>query len=185
MIRWNTGTARADGTPFQLEIFPTPLGWFGLLGRAGTVHRIYIGQPGRAAVEDVCRNELGGTPFEPGVWNSGLAQRLTRFADGEEIGFADVRIQWPGLQTEFRRRVITQTRRIARGETLTYAQVARLAGSPGAARAVGTTMATNLFPLVIPCHRVVGSNGRLGGFTAPGGTVLKQQLLELEATPSR
>jgi methylated-DNA-[protein]-cysteine S-methyltransferase len=64
---------------------------------------------------------------------------------------------------------------------LTYGQLARRVGSPAAARAVGSTMARNRLPLVIPCHRVVGSGGQLRGFSAPGGVAVKQRLLQMEA----
>ncbi|MFP6763742.1 MAG: MGMT family protein [Planctomycetaceae bacterium] len=184
MARWTTGAVRADRAHFELQVFPTPLGWFGLLGRIDSLQRIYISQPSAAAVETVCRSEHGENPVALTAWNCELAGRLTRFTEGEAISFADVQIQWPVPQTEFRRRVIAQTRKIGRGETLTYAEVARRAESPRAARAVGTAMATNLFPIVIPCHRVVGSNGRLGGFTAPGGVHLKRRLLKMEADSS-
>ena len=185
MLCRKPGTGRDDGTPLLLDAFPTPLGWCGILGQGETVHRIYIAQSGPAAVEDVCRQESEGTAIELAVWNSALVQRLIRFTEGEETVFDDVRIRWPQPLTEFRRRVIARTRQISWGETLTYAEVAQRAGSPRAARAVGTAMATNLFPLVIPCHRVVGSQGRLGGFSAPGGPALKRQLLRLESTAER
>ena len=81
--------------------------------------------------------------------------------------------------TEFTRRVYEVVRSIPAGETLTYAEVARGAGHPGAARAVGSVMANNRHPLFIPCHRVVASGG-LGGFSGPGGLAQKRQLLALE-----
>lgn len=63
---------------------------------------------------------------------------------------------------------------------MTYKQLARLAGRPNAARAVGSIMARNRTPLIIPCHRVLGSDGRLHGFSAPGGLEAKQKMLNLE-----
>lgn len=80
----------------------------------------------------------------------------------------------------FARRVLETCRRIPPGETKTYAQLAKAAGSAGAARAVGNTMARNLLPLVVPCHRVVRSDGSLGGFSTPQGLTLKEHMLELE-----
>jgi methylated-DNA-[protein]-cysteine S-methyltransferase len=64
---------------------------------------------------------------------------------------------------------------------LTYGELAAKAGYPGAARAVGNCMAANRIPLLIPCHRVVCAGGRLGSYSAPGGTVTKRRLLALEA----
>jgi methylated-DNA-[protein]-cysteine S-methyltransferase len=77
--------------------------------------------------------------------------------------------------------VLQACRKIAPGKTLTYAELADKVGSPGAARAVGNCMARNRFPLIIPCHRVVGSNGHLGGYSAAEGIPFKKRLLELEA----
>lgn len=87
-------------------------------------------------------------------------------------------LDWERL-TRFDRAVAAVVCRIPRGQTRTYGQVAREAGRPGAARAVGRAMARNRFCLFVPCHRVVGAAG-LGGFSAPGGVDLKRRLLELE-----
>lgn len=78
----------------------------------------------------------------------------------------------------FMKRVYQATQQIPRGQTSSYAQIAAQAGSPKAARAVGRAMATNPLPLIIPCHRVIGSSGKLTGFG--GGLDLKTRLLELE-----
>lgn len=83
-------------------------------------------------------------------------------------------------QTPFRQAVLEACRRIPYGRTASYADLARAAGKPGTARAVGTTMANNPMPLVIPCHRVVRSDGSIGGFSSPHGVKEKQRLLALE-----
>jgi methylated-DNA-[protein]-cysteine S-methyltransferase len=78
----------------------------------------------------------------------------------------------------FQHQVWAELRRIAYGETITYAELARRIGHPGAARAVGRANATNPIALVIPCHRVIGANGKLTGYAY--GTKLKEQLLNWE-----
>jgi methylated-DNA-[protein]-cysteine S-methyltransferase len=181
MARNTKPNSGKTGTTFQLAIFKTPLGWFGMLGHEGRLQKIHIGQPSRKAVEDVFRDEWADATLELTSWNPDLENRLSRFARGEVVSFADVELEWPKPLTSFRRRVIDQARRLAWGETATYGELAQRAGSPRAARAVGSTMATNLFPIVIPCHRVVASNGGLGGFSAPSGVNLKRQLLSMEA----
>ena len=80
----------------------------------------------------------------------------------------------------FQRRVLEQLRRIPRGEVRTYRDIAREIGHPGATRAVGTACARNPVPLVIPCHRVVRSDGGLGGYSLRGGVALKRRLLAQE-----
>ena len=83
----------------------------------------------------------------------------------------------------FRREVYAATRAIPPGSTVTYGDIAREIGRPDGARDVGAALASNPFPIVVPCHRVVGANGKLTGFSAPGGLATKRRMLELEGTP--
>ncbi len=80
----------------------------------------------------------------------------------------------------FERRVLEQLREIPRGEVRTYRDVAEAIGYPGAVRAVGNACARNPIPLLIPCHRVIRSDGGLGGYSLRGGLALKRRLLEQE-----
>jgi methylated-DNA-[protein]-cysteine S-methyltransferase len=80
----------------------------------------------------------------------------------------------------FYRKVYAATRTVDRGRTTTYGRLAGQIGAPGAARAVGQAMARNPVPIIIPCHRVLASGGKVGGFSAYGGTITKQRLLALE-----
>ncbi len=84
----------------------------------------------------------------------------------------------------FAHKVLQACRRIAFGRTTTYSDLARQVGSPRAARAVGSVMAGNPIPLIIPCHRVLRTDGGLGGFSAPGGTAIKQKMLRHEQAGS-
>jgi len=81
---------------------------------------------------------------------------------------------------EFNRRVYAIARAIGPGETSTYGEVAKALGEPGAARAVGKALGENPWPIVVPCHRVLAASGGMGGFSAPGGTNTKAQLLTIE-----
>ncbi len=83
-------------------------------------------------------------------------------------------------QTDFQQQVLRLTSEIQYGQTRTYKELAMRAGTPHAARAVGRVEATNPLPLVIPCHRVVGTDGSLHGYGGPGGVELKAWLLQLE-----
>ena len=82
--------------------------------------------------------------------------------------------------TEFRRRVLLETKNIPFGRTLSYGQLAARVHNPKAARAVGGVMAYNPLPIVVPCHRVVASDGSMHGFSSPGGIKTKIMLLEHE-----
>ena len=91
----------------------------------------------------------------------------------------DIPIDW-FVMTSFQERVLRVTYVIPYGETTTYGDIARQIDKPRAARAVGRAQATNPMPLVIPCHRVVGADGGLHGYGAPGGLETKAWLLQLE-----
>lgn len=109
---------------------------------------------------------------------TGLAAQIQAYFAGEVI------VSWeasPDLHrfSPFARRILELVAAIPYGETRRYGELAGMTGSPGAARAVGRVMASNPFPLVVPCHRVVAANGP-AGFSAPGGVTYKQALLELE-----
>jgi len=82
--------------------------------------------------------------------------------------------------TPFQQSVLESCRRIPYGHTASYADLARAVGKPRASRAVGGTMAVNPLPLVVPCHRVVRSDGSIGGFSSPRGLAEKERLLRLE-----
>jgi methylated-DNA-[protein]-cysteine S-methyltransferase len=93
--------------------------------------------------------------------------------------FSDVAIDIGSL-AEFDRAVLEATRRIPRGETRTYGEIAVSLGAPGAARAVGTALGRNPIPIIVPCHRVLAAGGASGGFSAPGGRLTKLKILEIE-----
>lgn len=106
-----------------------------------------------------------------------------RYFDGERIEFFEVPVD-PGQQPPFFAQVYAFVRTLGWGETTTYGAVARaLDAGPEHARAVGQAMATNPVPLIIPCHRVLAAGGKIGGFSAPGGSTSKARMLELEGVP--
>lgn len=109
---------------------------------------------------------------------------LQAFFSGESDGLRDVRVDLRGW-TAFFAEIYQACREIPAGETRCYAELAKAVGRPRAVRAVGQAMARNRIPLVIPCHRVIGSDGRLRGFSAPGGLDAKRKLLELERNKDR
>lgn len=165
-----------------VNAFETKLGWAALAGRNDTVLLLVIGRPSQtAALRDMAA--MLAQEFTLGSWNPTLAQRICRYAEGVVDTFVDIELDLAHL-TEFQAKVLRACRDIGYGDTRSYGELAVLAGSPGAARAVGNTMAANRFPLIVPCHRVVGAGGALGGFSAPQGTTLKRHLLDMEAQVS-
>jgi O-6-methylguanine DNA methyltransferase len=167
----------ADGKN-RLVVFPTRFGWIALLGWGTMVRNLGLGDRPDAAVATLSP-DLFETAEEKG-WNRALVRRLQAYAEGEMDDFQDVAIDL-GPQTDFRRRVIAHCRQIPPGSTLSYGGLAARAGRPYAARAVGNCMAANRIPLIVPCHRVVGADGGLRGYSAQGGLRRKQRLLDLES----
>jgi len=106
----------------------------------------------------------------------GVRRELDQYFDGERRRF-EIPIDW-ALTRGFVRKVLRATARIPYGDVHTYGQVAARAGSARAYRAAGNALGSNPIPIVVPCHRVIQSNGRLGGYT--GGVRRKEFLLELE-----
>ena len=107
------------------------------------------------------------------------ARQVGDYLEGRRKSF-DFPIDWEGMKP-FQKMVLQATYAIPYGGTATYAEIAGRVGKPRAARAVGRAEATNPMPLVIPCHRVLGSDGKLHGYGAADGLVTKAWLLRLEA----
>jgi len=103
---------------------------------------------------------------------------LREYFTGSRREFS-LEIAWSALPP-FQRAVLQAVAAIPYGETRTYGQIAAAIGRPQASRAVGRAVGTNPMPIVVPCHRVVGSNGALHGFSGPGGLATKARLLALE-----
>ncbi|MFK7735778.1 MAG: methylated-DNA--[protein]-cysteine S-methyltransferase [Pirellulaceae bacterium] len=108
-----------------------------------------------------------------------LVGSVEEYFESGEFRFDLVHLDFTGV-TDFHQIVLRLCAEIVPGQTLTYGQLATLAGSPQAARAVGGAMAKNRWPLLIPCHRVVGASGKLTGYSGTGGVDTKAWLLEHE-----
>ena len=106
------------------------------------------------------------------------AEQIRRYLTGERTAF-DAPVDLSGL-TAFQRQVLQAVSRVPRGKVVSYAELARRIGRPRAARAVGQALGRNPVPLVIPCHRVLASDGSLGGYSGRGGVRTKRALLQLE-----
>lgn len=105
-------------------------------------------------------------------------EQLRDYLDGRRREF-DLPIDWRGM-TAFQQRVLSAALTIPYGQTSTYGDLAFELGQPGASRAVGVALGKNPMPIVIPCHRVMGNQGRLQGYSAPDGLNKKVWLLKLE-----
>ncbi|MBX7071620.1 MAG: MGMT family protein [Pirellulales bacterium] len=164
----------------RLYVFPTEVGWMALVVEGPLVRRLVIGHGSRAAALaalDFCCGAVEPDMDHP------LIARLQDYSAGAVDDFLDVPVAY-GEKSPFAAKVVRHCRRIPAGKTISYGELARRAGSTGAARAVGTVMSKNEIPIIIPCHRVLAAGGRIGGYSAPGGLGTKRRLLELEARAS-
>jgi len=162
----------------QRFLFPTALGWMAATARGDCLVELSFGHESPDAALGSLRIP-GEVTAKLSPWQRRLRDRLVAFAKGHDDDFRDIEIDTASM-TPFRRRVTEACRKIRRGQTRSYAELAEKVSAPGAARAVGTVMSKNPFPLIVPCHRVLGSAGKLGGYSAPGGLETKRRLLAME-----
>ena len=156
----------------------TPIGWCAVVGVAEGLRILTIGLKRRRDFEKRLAGPIGkGAQGRP-AWLKRLLSDLDTYFAGGRPTF-DVPLALAGL-SGFSQDVYAAARSIPYGEVRSYGWLAAEVGKPGAARAVGGAMAANPVPLIVPCHRVVRSDGGLGGFSAPGGIELKRRLLDLE-----
>lgn len=161
-------------------LFPTPIGRCGIAWRGKCIMAVQLPEatPTKTAAKLVTRCG-GASAMTPPAWVQRVIERITLHLSGDKTNLASIAIDLTA-EPPFHQRVYTAARNIPAGRTVTYGELAALAGSPGAARAVGQALARNPFPILVPCHRVLASDNTLGGFTAHRGKRLKRQLLALE-----
>jgi methylated-DNA-[protein]-cysteine S-methyltransferase len=120
-------------------------------------------------------------PFEFGEAELGsfkdVEERLQQYFRGEDTIFDD---SLDVIGTVFQKKAWEVARTIPRGETRSYGWIARNMGNPGAARAVGQAMRSNPVPIIVPCHRVIGSDGSMCGYGGTDGVDMKRSLLDME-----
>lgn len=157
-------------------MFQTPVGWVALLGSHKGLRRLSLKPTPQEAMD-----ELGGLPEEATLdqnWFVPVQRCVERYLEGDSDALDEIKLDLDQT-TPFFRAAWEACRTIPSGETRSYAWLAAQAGSPLAVRAAGQAMARNRWPLIIPCHRVIGSNGGLHGYGA-GGLKVKARLLEME-----
>ena len=154
-------------------IFKTRAGWVGILGSPTGLRRTTLPLPSK---EDALTELAIQDARHDNRFFQDLIQRFKHYYSGQHVTFPD-RLDVEKA-TSFQRAVWQAARKIPYGETRRYAWIATKTGKPGAARAAGQALGRNPLPIIVPCHRVIYSNGNLGGFT--GGLAVKKRLLVLE-----
>lgn len=160
------------------RIFTTAIGDCAVAWRQRGLTRLWLPEATRATLESQIQQAKAGTSAPLPPWCAKAVERIQRHCEDGYGALQRVPIDLEGL-SPFRQNVYSALRQVRRGSTLSYTQLAERAGHPGAQRAIGTAMAQNPLPLVVPCHRVLSSTGS-GGFSAHGGLETKAQLLAKE-----
>jgi methylated-DNA-[protein]-cysteine S-methyltransferase len=165
----------------RYAVFETASGFCGIAWNGVGITRFRLPERSAEAAERDLRRRLpGAVAAAPPPEVAEVIAAAKRYFAGETVDFSNTALDLAG-QDEFFRRIYDVVRRVAWGQTTTYGAVAKeLGAGPEAARDVGQAMANNPVPLIIPCHRVLAAGGKLGGFSAPGGTGSKTRMLELE-----
>jgi methylated-DNA-[protein]-cysteine S-methyltransferase len=175
----------SDKQSRTVAVFPTKLGWIAFSMCSNVLQRLSFGhrspQSAATAIGQPMPQDQDDDTWRRDEVARDLVDRLTAYADCQFDDFLDVETETSHL-SPFSRSIVEAVRRIPLGQTRSYGQIAATVGRARAARAVGRVMAQNRTPLVVPCHRVVASGGRIGGFSAIDGLVMKRRLLKLEAS---
>jgi O-6-methylguanine DNA methyltransferase len=158
---------------FYYAIFKTKAGWMGLLGSLTGLQRSTLPLPSKK--DAVTTLEITDARKNTRMFQDTI-QRLKHYFTGHHVTFPD-RLDI-GKASPFQRAVWQATRKIPYGETRRYAWIARKIGKPGAARAAGQALGRNPLPIIVPCHRVIYSNGGLGGYSR--GLAVKKRLIAME-----
>ena len=166
-------------------LFETAIGTCGVAWNARGLAGVQLPEADRPTTERRLKARAGGgSPAEPPPAIADAVAALKRHFAGERSDFTAVPVDLTGVEP-FHARVYDELRGIGWGATITYGELAAKAGAPGEAQEVGIAMARNRMPIVVPCHRVLGTSQKkgevnTGGFSAYGGVATKAKLLALE-----
>lgn len=165
----------------RFSFFPTPLGDCGIAWCSDTVVATHL--PGKTSADTGGRlaARTGATKGEPPPAIQNAIASVTALLEGERTDLAFIACDFSRIDP-FDAKVYAATRAIPAGETLTYGAVASQLGGKQLAQGVGKALGRNPFPIIVPCHRVIGANGRLTGFSANGGIETKLRMLAIEGT---
>jgi O-6-methylguanine DNA methyltransferase len=162
------------------DVFKTSTGWMAAVGSThGLISVSLPKKTPRRALSHVA-TKLSGAVYHPGAFDE-LRIAMEQYFGGEAVTFRGL-LDWDDAKA-FLRKVLEIVRTIPPGKTMTYKEIAMRLGNPRAARAVARAISRNPLPLVVPCHRVIGTNGELRGYQ--GGLETKRQLLLLEACTTK
>jgi len=162
----------------KYTIFKTKWGYFGLAAGDNGLFRTCLPLAGPEKVKSHLLQNLPNPRYDKIIFKTAQEQIIAYF-EGASISFRNIPVVLDG-SSSFHSSVLSACRNIGFGRTISYSGLAKKLGRPAAARAVGGALAKNQLPLIIPCHRIIRSDGKIGGFSAAGGKDLKAKLLKHE-----
>ena len=163
--------------PFAL--FPTPIGECGIAWRGDVVVATHLPEKTAAKTASLLATHTGTSIGKPTPQIQQAIKLITSLLEGEKTDLSEVACDLSSCDT-FAQRVYEETRAIQVGETKTYGEIATRLGDRQLARKVGRVLGQNPIPIIVPCHRVIGANQKLVGFSAPGGVDTKLKMLLIE-----
>lgn len=165
----------------RYAVFDTEAGFCAIAWSETGIARFQLpDKSAEAAERHILRRLPTAQPGTPAANVAAVIAAARRYFAGEQIDFRDVPLDLTG-QDDFFKRIYAAARAVDWGKTTTYGTLAKeLGAGPEVARDVGQAMAKNPVPLIIPCHRVLAAGGKVGGFSAPGGSTAKLRMLALE-----
>ncbi len=165
-------------------LFDTPIGTCAVAWSGRGIAGLQLPEPTAAATRARVKRRWPGA-VEADAVPAGVQRALDRvraLLSGDAVELADIPLDLEAAP-EFHRKVYEVARTIPPGRTLTYGEIARRLGVPHESREVGQALGKNPVAIIVPCHRVLGADGKMGGFSASGGVSTKRRMLEIEGAP--
>jgi methylated-DNA-[protein]-cysteine S-methyltransferase len=164
----------------RFTIFPTALGDCAIAWGAQGLVGVWLPMASAGALRArIVRKFAGATEAEPNAAQADAVVRIQQLLATGQADLSPIQLDFSPL-ADFDREVYLVARQVPPGRTITYGEIARTVGQVSDSRRVGQAMGSNRWPIVVPCHRVLGADGKAGGFSAPGGLDTKLKLLAIE-----
>ena len=161
-------------------LFDTPIGTCSLVWKGDTIVGLRLPEASSATTRArITRRWPGAEEQAPPPVMQAVIDRVLDLLAGGKVDLSDVPLDF-GEAPEFHQRAYAVARTIPPGQTMTYGEIAKRLGAPQESREVGQAMGRNPIAILMPCHRVLGADGKMGGFSANGGVAIKRRILEIE-----
>jgi methylated-DNA-[protein]-cysteine S-methyltransferase len=164
----------------RFTLFDTPIGTCSLVWKDGAVVGLRLPEQSAATTRARIRRRWPGAEEQtPPAEFQQVIDRVLALLAGQPVDLSDVPLDF-GDAPDFHKRIYEVARTIPPGHTMTYGEIAKRLGMPHESREVGQAMGKNPVAIIMPCHRVLGADGKMGGFSATGGVAIKRRILEIE-----